>query len=298
MCFVVFGRLITAFIKLSWNVSTDLVFLIFRYLAIFFPTTTRLTPQRCYLIITFIWLIPMCVFIPWAVAFSERTVPIRDELTHAVYVYTTCMEVWSSMSTRKAYFLGVVFLTCYVLPLCFIAVFYLMIGIKVWKRRVAGIRGTRAERNIHRSKIRIVRMLLTVFIIFVLSWLPLYSLHLRGLFGPMPGSTEKVILRRYITPLVQWLGAANSCVNPFIYCYFSLHFRRSIIAVVQSRSCSTPITDAWQKSAATGCRESIRMAQLWQKSPPAEGREQGRLTVYWQQEQDEYMETMFNMILI
>ena len=132
---------------------------------------------------------------------------------------------------------------------------------------------------------------------FGLSWLPLYSLHLRWLFGPMPGSTEKIILRRYITPLVQWQGAANSCVNPFIYCYFSLHFRRSIIAVVQSRSCATPITEAWQKGAATGCRESIRMAQLWQKSPPAEGREQGRLTVYGQQEQDEYMETMFNMIV-
>ena len=191
----------------------------------------------------------MCVFIPWAIAFSERTVPIRDEITYAVYQYTTCMEVWPSVSAQKAYFLGVVFLTCYVIPLCFIAVFYLMIGIKVWKRSVAGIRGTRAERNIHLSKIRIVRMLLVVFVMFALSWLPLYSLRLRQLFGPIPSVAEKTILREYITPFVQWLGAANSCMNPFIYCYFSTQFRRSIITVLQSRSCATSITNAWYKHA-------------------------------------------------
>ena len=133
--------------------------------------------------------------------------------------------------------MGVVFLTCYLIPLLFIAVFYLLIGIRVWKRKVAGMRGTRAERNINRSKIKIVRMLMVVFIIFALSWLPLYSLNLRTLFGPQAGSSEKVIMRRYLMPLVQWLGAANSCVNPFIYCYFSANFRKSIVAVIKSRSC-------------------------------------------------------------
>ena len=68
-----------------------------------------------------------------------------------------------------------------------IAIFYLLIGIRVWKRRVAGMRGTRAERNIQRAKIRIVRMLLVVFIIFALSWLPLYSFRLRYYFGPTFG---------------------------------------------------------------------------------------------------------------
>lgn len=196
-----------------------------------------------YVAIAFIWLAPMCVFVPWAVVFSETRIPIENQQTHEIFPYVTCMETWNDMRTRKAYFLGVVFVTCYILPLCFIAVFYLMIGIKVWKRRVAGMRGTRAERNIHRSKIRIVRMLLVVFIIFALSWLPLHTLYLYRLFGPTPSSQIKVLIRRYISPLVQWLGAANSCVNPFIYCYFSTNFRNSIMAVLRSRSCTSKITE-------------------------------------------------------
>ena len=167
--------------------------------------------------------------------YTERTVPIR--MPPRVYEYVTCMPIWKDPAMERGYILGVVFLSCYLIPLVFIAIFYLLIGIRVWKRRVLGIRGTRTERNINRSKIRIVRMLLAVFVIFALSWLPLYSLRMRAMFGSKPGSQEKVVLRRYITPLAQWLGAANSCVNPFIYCYFSANFRKSIIAVMRSRTC-------------------------------------------------------------
>lgn len=157
-----------------------------------------------------------------------------------VFLFLVCR--WDSEELEKAYMLGVVFLTCYFIPLLFIAVFYLLIGVRVWKRRVAGMRGSRAERNINRSKIKIVRMLAVVFIIFALSWLPLYSLNVRTMFGPVAGSTEKVIVGRYLRPLAQWLGAANSCVNPFIYCYFSANFRKSIVAVIKSRSCCGKIT--------------------------------------------------------
>jgi len=46
---------------------------------------------------------------------------------------------------------------------------------------------------------------------------------MRRLFGTPPahGSLEKQLLDRYIRPLAQWLGASNSCINPFVYCYFS-----------------------------------------------------------------------------
>ncbi len=188
-------------------------------------------------IISFIWLLPMCIFIPWALVFTTKTFNIRG------FLYVTCGPLWESKTMEKGFMLGAVFLWCYLIPLIFIAIFYLLIGIRVWKRKVAGMRGSRVERNINRSKIRIVRMLAAVFIIFALSWLPLYSLQLRTLFGPVPSSSEKVVLRRYLTPLAQWLGAANSCVNPFIYCYFSANFRRTIVAVLRRPSCCERIHD-------------------------------------------------------
>ena len=212
---------------------------IFRYIAIFYPQTVRMTPRTARITITVIWIIAMCLFIPWAVVFQEKVL----KLNGGKYNYTVCIQEWGEKySFLQAILQFSVFLTCYLIPLTFIATCYLLIGLRVWKRRVAGMRGSRAERNIHRSKIRIVRMLLVVFVIFALSWLPLYSIELRILFGPKAGSIEKVIRRRYLLPLAQWLGAANSCVNPFIYCYFSANFRKSIVSALKSKSCCSKIS--------------------------------------------------------
>lgn len=208
----------------------------FRYLAIFFPQTTKMTPKTACLVICVIWAFPLCAFVPWIVVYRQKTFDVSG------FDFVACTADWSkNKDYRKIYTLGVVFLTCYLMPLIFIAIFYVLIAVRVWKRNVRGMRGTRAQINIHRAKIRIVRMLVAVFVTFALSWLPLYSIELRTLFGPPPQPAEKTLLRTYLVPLAQWLGASNSCVNPFIYCYFSDNFRRSIVAVVHSRSCCVKI---------------------------------------------------------
>ena len=124
-----------------------------------------------------------------------------------------------------------------------------MIGIRVWKRNVSGIRGTRAERNIQRSKIKIVRMLAVVFVVFAFFWLPLYSLNLHLIISK-PSLAEKKIIAYIIMPIAQWLGSANSCVNPFIYCYFSESFRKSIIAILKSKTMFGRITLNQREAAA------------------------------------------------
>jgi len=101
---------------------------------------------------------------------------------------------------------------------------------QVHQRRVLGLgRGSRAEINIARTKVKVVRMLIVVFVTFSLSWLPLYVLRLHLLFSA--GKTtiaERMTLKNYVLPVAQWLGAANSAVNPFVYCYFSASFRSAI----------------------------------------------------------------------
>ena len=124
-----------------------------------------------------------------------------------------------------------VFLTFYVVPLAFICFCYSLIGAKVCRRRVAGIRGSKTERNIQRAKIRIVRMLVVVAVVFMCSWLPLYSLKMRLIFATDMDPHEKWVIS-LVWPVAQWMGSANSCVNPFVYCYFSEQFRREIIAVL------------------------------------------------------------------
>jgi len=126
------------------------------------------------------------------------------------------------MHAVYAYFIIILTMSCALLS-----------GVKVCRRKVAGIRGSQTERNIQASKIRIVRMLITVAVFFALSWLPLYSIKLRILFGSKMQGEEKALMQLYLLPIFQWLGSANSCVNPFIYCFFSTQFRRSILLLVK-----------------------------------------------------------------
>ena len=176
----------------------------------------------------------MCLFIPWIVVYEQVTYRIHG------FDYVICTAQWSSAQNRKLFSLCVIFLTCYLLPLIFIAIFYFMIGLRVWKRKVRGMRGS-AQRNINRRKARIVRMLIVVFVIFFISWLPLYSIDLRTLYGPLLSPLEKRILKLYLIPFAQWLGASNSCVNPFIYVYFSKKFRRSVLAALRNKGCCSRI---------------------------------------------------------
>ena len=113
-----------------------------------------------------------------------------------------------------------------------------MTHVQVHQRRVLGLgRGSTAERNITRTKTKIVRMLVIVFVTFGLSWLPLYVVGLHLLFSTSSAG-ERTTLKKYVLPVAQWLGAANSAVNPFIYCYFSAMFRSAIRQVLCRAACT------------------------------------------------------------
>ena len=181
----------------------------------------------------------MCIQVPWAL-YQVRIFYKTALMPPSMAPVIICYPNFGSIAFERGFFLCVVFVTCYLVPLCFISICYAMIAIKVWRRSVGGIRGSKAERNIQRSKIRIVRMLIVVAVLFALSWLPLYSIRLKYLYAPPDAGYEKNILK-ILKPIAQWLGSANSCVNPFVYCYFSVPFRRSIIAVLKSSSCNSRI---------------------------------------------------------
>jgi neuropeptide FF receptor 2 len=203
----------------------------FRYLAIFCPQKKIITPQRAGIIILMLWLLPMVMQVPWAI--FQRQITVSDNITSI----TACIPNYPSKEFERSFFLGVVFLMLYLLPLCFLVVFYSMIGLKVWQRNVSGIRGSQTERNIQKQKIRIVRMLITVAVVFALAWLPIYAIRMRIYYGPPLGVWERDIVKYFLNPIAQWMGSATSAVNPFIYCYFSEQFRKNIIDLLSSSSC-------------------------------------------------------------
>lgn len=95
----------------------------------------------------------------------------------------------------------------------------------------------RSQYNWLSSQVKVVKMLVVVVIIFTLSWLPLYAIFIRIKLGSETMESWEEILLSYVTPIAQWLGASNSCINPVLYAYFNQKYRRGFAAIVESRSC-------------------------------------------------------------
>jgi hypothetical protein len=112
---------------------------------------------------------------------------------------------------------------------------------------------------IHRSKVKVIKMLLVVVVSFALSWLPLYVLFTRVKFGGHPSSETEEAIIHALLPIAQWLGASNSCVNPILYAFFNRKFRTGFKAIITSRSCCKPLRYNNELNASVKSNFSCRM---------------------------------------
>ncbi|KAF8787296.1 Neuropeptide SIFamide receptor like protein [Argiope bruennichi] len=158
-------------------------------------------------IIAVIWIFSMLITLPWALYFELESV--NSDIHY-------CVERWPHEESEKAYFLGANLGLCYLLPLCIISLCYVGIWIKVWRRSIPGeTKGTNADVVMQRSKLKVVKMMIIVVVLFVLSWLPLYIIFTMvklGITVEENSTAEQVLV--VMVPIAQWLGASNSCINP------------------------------------------------------------------------------------
>lgn len=73
-------------------------------------------------------------------------------------------------------------------------------------------------------------MVLVFVVTFAVTWLPLYMIFCVAKFG------EHILAIRWVQnafytmlPIAQWLGAANSSVNPLLYAYLNRRFRKHFL---------------------------------------------------------------------
>lgn len=123
-----------------------------RFCVIFFPSQSIISPRRALVIVAFIWTAPMVLQVPWTIL----------QVSQSFYSRQVCFyDIRTNPRQAIGFFLGVVVLTCYVLPLIAITVFYSLIGTRVRQRNVDGIRGSKTERSIRQSKVTMIFQLET-----------------------------------------------------------------------------------------------------------------------------------------
>lgn len=210
-----------------------------RFIAIWWPLK-QMTKRRARIMIIGIWVIALVTTIPWLLFFD--LVPAEEVFSNAlVSTYTQpqylCQEVWPPGTDGNLYFLLANLVACYLLPMSLITLCYVLIWIKVSTRSIPGemSKDAQMDRMQQKSKVKVIKMLVAVVILFVLSWLPLYVIFARIKFGSDISQEEFEILKK-VMPVAQWLGSSNSCINPILYSV-NKKYRRGFAAIIKSRSC-------------------------------------------------------------
>ncbi|XP_012283008.2 neuropeptide SIFamide receptor [Orussus abietinus] len=202
-----------------------------RFLAIWWPLKCQITKRRARLMIVVIWFIALTTTSPWLLFFDLVAI-YGDEPDLRL-----CLEKWPRPEDGSLFFLIGNLMLCYVLPMILISLCYILIWIKVWRRHIpTDTKDAQMERIQQKSKVKVVKMLVVVVVLFVLSWLPLYIIFARIKLGGDIAEWEDELLP-IATPIAQWLGSSNSCINPILYAFFNKKYRRGFMAILKSGRC-------------------------------------------------------------
>lgn len=189
-----------------------------RSFAILFPMKTVMTKNVVRFAIAVVWLGALAFSLPVMVASKTKQFNGTD--------FLSCAEVWAPMSA-STYSL-VLIIGGYFIPLIIIAVVYSLAGIRLWSRQLPGHKNLVSNKKAQSSSRRATAMLITVVIVFALSWLPFQTLEmLRGFNKPLFYSLP--IELRFTTP---WFGYANSAINPILYVIFSENYRQEFYRIL------------------------------------------------------------------
>uniref|UniRef100_A0A8C8I5W1 Neuropeptide FF receptor 1 n=1 Tax=Oncorhynchus tshawytscha TaxID=74940 RepID=A0A8C8I5W1_ONCTS len=214
------------------SVFTLVAIAVDRFRCIVYPFQPKLTLLVAKATIAMIWVLAVVIMCPSAAALTVEEVAdhymVYSQNYNMTYPLYSCYENFADPKMRKVY-TTVLFAHIYLVPLTLITVMYGRIGVKLYTSVVS-------SREPQDKKIKVIKMLIVVALLFMLSWLPLWTLMLLTDYGGL-GEEQLELLTGYIFPFAHWLAFSNSSVNPIIYGYFNENFKRGFQAVCQTNSC-------------------------------------------------------------
>ncbi|XP_069698807.1 RYamide receptor-like [Periplaneta americana] len=244
-----------------------------RYNAIMHPFERRFTKLRTKLILAGIWLVAIAISaIQLRVARSER-------FKYGGEWHWDCGEHWGSPEDGQSYTM-LIFSVTFAVPLLSLAFTYTCVGRRLWLRAAPGNADPTRDLAQLRAKRKIIKMLVTIVVLFALCWLPLQTFLLLYYFVPGFDSLDsdhdrKVYALSYFA--CHWLANANSMVNPFVYCFMSDNFRRRAGGHSQEKEnvsgIEPEIPESEVSAMATPIKDQDHRGRTGQKTPVEKPRE-------------------------
>ena len=189
-----------------------------RSFAILFPMKTVMTKNVVRFAIATVWLGALAFSLPLMVASKI----VHFEGTD----FKGCRERWVTMSGST--YILVLIIGGYIIPLIIIAIVCGLAAIRLWSRQLPGHKNLVSNKKAQSSSRRATAMLITVVIVFALSWLPFQALEMLRQFN-RPLYVSLPIEFLFTTP---WFGYANSAINPILYVIFSENYRQEFYRIL------------------------------------------------------------------
>ena len=208
-------------LSMACSVLTLTAIAINRFFAVFFPLKI-FGNSLSEIIIGLIWLASCTIASP--MLYAMKVVEQDGNLQ--------CVEQWSPAfdeeTSRKTYTLFLLALL-YALPLGVISVLYTAVVRKVWRRQVPGNITAPNQLVELITKKRVLRMLMTVVVVFGLCWLPYYIYLLLNFI--VPDFSQGCTVPKHVIFIGLFLGHANSAINPCIYAIFNKEYRNGFTSL-------------------------------------------------------------------
>lgn len=219
---------------------------IHRFVSVLYPWKKLIDTRNVRYIIVAIW-IASCMFIS-PLLYALNVIPADN-------VGLVCDEKWSPLfdeeEAPKTYTI-VLFVLLYMAPLIIMAVLYTALILKLWFPSSPDVSASVSRRQSEealsiarvfsdekakssrssRSKKIVLKMLVTVVVVFALCWLPM---HVRVFLYFFNKDDFKCGLPPFLDFIGYFLGHVNSALNPCIYVTFSESYRQSFKAVLFNR---------------------------------------------------------------
>ena len=212
-------------ISIAATVFTMMFISFDRFYAIFYPLREKLF-RKPKILSAIIWVLSILLMIPYIFLFQ-----VKYMAAEGTYY---CLQVlpWAETYRVLKTFHIVVFITLYVLPLCVTGINYSLICRKLWLRQIPGNVSDSNRAMAEKSKRRVVRLLVTVCVVFALCWFPIYVNHYLWYVRP----DQRHLLPSEVQYIFLWLAHANSAINPCLYVLLNSEFRRKIFATLVCHS--------------------------------------------------------------
>ena len=186
-----------------------------RYLAVAYGIETKhlRTPRVAFIACVIIWIVALAFAVPMPFVYSVKYYP--------PYPGYVCADQWRSREYRKYYHL-VLTIVCYVIPLTVIFVLSVLLVRCLWLSKQP--EGPRHNPKSIMRKRKVTRLIFFIVLAFFICWLPSHMVWIWVNFFPdqWPNTYAHYSFRVF----AHALSYANSAINPVLYTFLSINFRR------------------------------------------------------------------------